>query len=223
MNRAYGSKPGARTRRQGSPTDAFNPNSRGRASPSGIAPILRTVERPKATLRSSQGLNAHPAALLVQRKSAIYFRNWCYSLPTPLADMQDGPYLSFAVLLRAGVHDGPAEFIARFAWGRLSSKADIRESGHRRRICGDAIGAAPSPCASRALSRQRAASSIAPAMPSPSSWLVGLPARMRPGILAAIGSTTDRVTTHDLELDLGDADEPKGIGVVAPRPSWSLG
>ena len=144
-----------------------------------------------------------------------YFRNWCYSLPTPLADMQDGPYPSFAVLLRAGVYDDPAEFIARFAWGRLSSKADIRESGHRRRIRGDAIGAAPSPCASRALSRQRAASSIARAMPSPSSWLVGLPARMRPRLLAAIGSTTDRVATHDLELDLGDADEPKGIGALS--------
>lgn len=46
---------------------------------------------------------------------------------------------------------------------------------------------------------------------------------MRPRLLAAIGSTTDRVATHDLEFDLGDVDEPKGIGVAAPRPSWSLG
>ena len=47
---------------------------------------------------------------------------------------------------------------------------------------------------------------------------MGLPARMRPRLLAAIGSTTDRVATHDLEFDLGDVDEPKGIGVTAPRP-----
>lgn len=94
MNRAYGSKPGARTRRQGSPTDAFNPNSRGHASPSGIAPILRTVERPKATLRSSQALNAHPGlyscngnALSTSEAGATVFRrrsHTCQTGPIPV-------------------------------------------------------------------------------------------------------------------------------------------